>query len=283
MCREDLDKPTYFFLSGRYTGAIRSAGGGAVVYLDLVGLLNFLVDFFLILGANRLTGFPPGAARAVPAAMLGGIYGAACLVPGFAFLGNTLWRTVSLALMSVLAFGWNLTALRRAVVFTLLSMALGGIAMGVNRSDFGILILCALGLWILCMVGFGGQIGAKSYVPVEFPAEVGKISVLALRDTGNLLKDPVSGEQVLVADPTLANQLLGLTREELSCPVQTIASGKRSGLRLIPFSAVGGTGMLLAYRFRGVKIGNRICDPLVAFAAADMDRTGEYRMLTGGV
>lgn len=254
-----------------------------MVYLDLVLVLNFLVDFFLILASNRLSGFPPAVARAIPAAMLGGIYAAGCLVQGFSFLGGMLWRLVSLGLMSVVAFGWNLSALRRGVVFTLLSMALGGLVMGVNRKSFGMLLLCALGLWMLCTVGFGGKIGARSYVPVEFSVGNRKLAVLALRDTGNLLKDPVSGEQVLVADAAIAEQLLGLSREELSHPVQTLASGRVSGLRLIPYSTVSGSDMMLAYRFRRVKIGNTYQDPLIAFAAGEIDGAREYRMLTGGV
>ena len=254
-----------------------------MVYLDLVGLLNFLVDFLLILATNRLSGFPPGIYRAGSAALVGGLYGAFCLVPGFSFLGSTFWRLVSLSIMSVLAFGWNPTAFRRAVVFIVLSMALGGIAMGVNRKNFGMLLLCALGLWMLCAAGFGGQAGSRSYVPVEFSVGERKLTVLALWDTGNLLKDPVTGEQVLVADPMVANQLLGLSREDLAHPVQTMASGKKPGLRLIPYTAVGSSGLLLACRFRGVKIGNTIRDPLVAFAAAEMDTAGMYRMLAGGV
>ncbi len=58
------------------------------LYLDVVAILNFLVDFLLILGTNRLTGFPPEYWRSAAAAGLGGVYGAACLLPGFSFLGN---------------------------------------------------------------------------------------------------------------------------------------------------------------------------------------------------
>ena len=44
-----------------------------VVYLDAFMGLNFLVDFCLILGVNRLSGHPPGVGRAAAAAALGGI------------------------------------------------------------------------------------------------------------------------------------------------------------------------------------------------------------------
>ena len=62
-----------------------------VIYLDLVMLLNFLVDFLLLLGTNRLSGFPAGGWRCALAALLGAVFSCGCLLPGMAFLGNLLW------------------------------------------------------------------------------------------------------------------------------------------------------------------------------------------------
>jgi len=41
------------------------------------------VDFLLILGTNRLSGYPTGGIRAAGAATLGSVYAAFCLFPGF--------------------------------------------------------------------------------------------------------------------------------------------------------------------------------------------------------
>ena len=93
-----------------------------VIYADVVMLLNFAVDFLLLLGTNRLTGYPPTLKRLSLAATLGGLYGGMCILPGFAFLGNTAWRLVFLGLMALIAFGCNESALRRGVLFVFLSM-----------------------------------------------------------------------------------------------------------------------------------------------------------------
>ena len=59
-----------------------------VIYADGVMLLNFLVDALLIMGTNRLTGYPVMVGRTASAAALGSLYSGACLLPGFRFLGG---------------------------------------------------------------------------------------------------------------------------------------------------------------------------------------------------
>ena len=109
------------------------------------------------------------------------------------------------------------------------------------------------------------------------------MSLVALRDTGNNLRDPVTGESVLVAGADVAEKLLGLSAYQLSHPVETLAYGILPGMRLIPYHAVGQPGgIMVAVRFRGAKIGNTYSDPLVAFAPEVLARGEVYQMLTGG-
>ena len=53
-----------------YTFAIPAGGDALKIYLDLVVILNFLVDFLLLLGTNRLSGFPASPLRAAASAAL---------------------------------------------------------------------------------------------------------------------------------------------------------------------------------------------------------------------
>lgn len=251
------------------------------VYLDLVILLNFLVDLMLLLGTNRLSGFPPGWKRVIPAAALGGMYGGMCLVPGFSFLGSTFWRLVFLGLIASAAFGWRKSAVKRGGIFVLLSMALGGICMNLGEGDFWGILLAAGLVWVLCRIGFGGAIGGREYVPMEIRGSGKHIRLNALRDSGNTLRDPVTGEQVLVIDGEAAAELTGLTPAELARPLETL--GKLPGMRLIPYHTVGNPGgMLLAMRFRDVTVGNWKGSAVVAFAPQAIGRGEGYRALTGG-
>lgn len=253
------------------------------VYLDLVMGLNFAVDFLLLIGTDRLCGYPVRLGRAAAAAAFGGVYGGACMLPQLAFLGNTLWRIVSLGLMAVIAFGWNRSALRRSVLFVFLSMALGGIAMGMGHSGAIGLIAAAAGVCLMCAIGFRGKLKGREYVAVTLTYSGQRRSLTALRDTGNTLTDPITGESVLVVGADVAKELLGLTQAQLCSPVETLGRQEIPGLRLIPYRAVGQpNGMLLALRMDEVIIGRQKARTLVAFAPQELGREEGYQALAGG-
>ena len=255
------------------------------IYLDLVILLNFLVDFFLLLGTNRLCGYPSGLCRVALASALGGIYGGACLLPGFSrFLGNTVWRVVSLGIVSVVAFGINKETVRKTVVFILLSMALGGIATGLGKGNFWSLIASAAGVCLMCAIGFREKIGATAYIPLELTYKGINLKLMAMQDTGNTLKDPITGDSVIVIGLQDAMKLTGLTKEQLTDPVSAVEKAECSGLRLIPYRTVGQSqGMLLALRIPSVRIGSWQGSRLVAFSPQELGSKGTYQALTGGV
>lgn len=251
-----------------------------VIYLDGVMGLNFLVDWLLLLGVNRMSGFPPGIRRTAAAAAVGGGYAGMCLVPGFTFLASALWRGVSLGLMSLTAFGTGRSALRRGVLFVVLSMALGGLALSLSSGRFLEIVGCAGILALLCRIGFRGKAGAQRFVAATIRKNGQTLRLTALADTGNTLRDPVSGEAVLVADAKAAWTLLGLDRQALTDPVGTMAEHPEAGFRLIPYRTVGKSGtFLLGVRCDQVTIGGKEASGWVAFSPEEF---GEYEALTGG-
>ena len=258
-------------------------GDGLVIYLDIVMLVNFLVDLLLLIAANRLCGYPLKLSRAVLSAGIGAVYAGMCILPGFRFLGNVFWRLVVLGLMGAVAFGWNRTILRRSVIFVFLSMALGGIALGLGNGGILALLAAAGGVCILCFVGFRGGASPKELVTVRLTYRGTTRELVALNDTGNALKDPITGQPVLVAGADVAKQMLGLTREQLLTPIETMAQSEISGLRLIPYRSVGNAnGMMLAVRMDQVVIGRQQVSNLVAFAPQILG-AGEFQALAGGV
>lgn len=244
-------------------------------------VLNFLVDFLLLLGTNRLSGFQTNIKRSLLAAAFGSVYSGACFLPRFRFLGNGLWRMISLGLMASLAFGWSRNGLRRGVVFVFLSMALGGLAVGLGDGSFAKILFSAAGVWLLCRVGFTGQLG-QEYVPISICDGDRKIQVMALKDTGNTLRDPITGEQVIIIGVDAARNLTGLSADAFARPMETVVTNP--GYRLIPYHAVGQPGgMLLAKRYANVIVAGKRQEALIAFAPEIVDRSGNYQALAGGV
>ena len=255
-----------------------------VVYADLAILLNFGVDLCLLLGTNRLCGYGTSWKRVLPAAILGSLYGGACLLPGMRFLGNLLWRILILAIMSVIAFGPTVGGLRRGVLFVFLSMALGGVALGIGECGFWGLIASAAVLCALCFAGFRLPLGQQRYVQVRLVYRGKCRAVTAMLDTGNLLRDPLTGQQILLLGADIGRSLVGLTDQELKDPISAVKSNRFPGARLIPYRTVSqGSGMLLALRLDEVWTSGRQVGRLVAFAPDVLCTEGSYQALVGGV
>ena len=242
------------------------------VYLDLVVLLNFAVNYGLLRMTAQLTGARAGPWRLGAGAAVGALYAGACVLPGLGFLAGNLWRVVFLGLMVAAAFGLGRQQLRQGFLFLGLSLALGGLA------------LC---LRLLCRLFLRGGMGhAGQLVPVSIALGSKRVQLTALRDSGNTLSDPFSGQGVLVAQYDTAERLLPICRDQLRDPGKALealhAQAPAVKCRLIPYRAVGAGGLLLAVQCDQVTIGGKPAGPLVAFAPDRLSAAGEYEALTGG-
>ena len=252
-------------------------------YAVIVGLLGFFVDFLLILGTNRLTFHRQPWIRAGMAAAVGGIHAGMCLIPEFLFLGSNLWRFVFLGLVAGLAFGFDENPLRQITVFLLLHFALSGAASAAGNRGIGSILLAVAIIGLLSLCGLTANRGEREFIPVELRYGERKWNLTALRDSGNLLRDPITGEQVLIAGADVGEQLLGLTAHQLARPAETLLAGKAPGMRLIPYKTIGQSGaMLLAMRLRDVRIGSWKGNAMVAFAPEQLGGD-TYQMLIGGM
>lgn len=248
-------------------------------FLSGVMLMNFLVDILLLLAAGRLCGFGTRVLRIVAGGALGALYAACCLLPGFLFLGGIFWRIISLAAMTVVAYGCSRYVFRIGVVYSVLSLALGGAATGIGVGGVIGVVSAAVVLCVICGFGFRGGSG-RTYVPVELSYGNKSLSLTALQDTGNTLRDPITGQQVLVIGADAAQKLTGLTQIQLRTPVESL--GAIPGLRLIPYHSIGNKGFLLGMRLQKVRIGSWHGSTVVAFAPEGLSREGTYDALAGG-
>ena len=261
----------------RRAGEGSRGGGGFLERLGWVAVLNFCVNALLLEGTARMAGRRVHPVRLLAASALGAGYAALCLKPGFAFLGELHWRLVSLALMSFLAFG---PEGKLCCCFTVLDLALGGAVMAADRGGLWQLPLYAAGVYLLGKFAFGTP--GKRLLPVQISGSGKTLRITALLDTGNQLRDPITGRSVLVIGAQAARELTGLTPEQLKRPLETITASPLPGLRLIPYRAVGAeNGLLLAMRFPAVKVGGRSRPGIVAFAPQSFGE--DFQAIVGGV
>lgn len=252
------------------------------VYLDLLILLNFALNYALLSAVARLTGACTGRLRLSGGAAVGAGYAAMTVLPGFAFLSGNLWRGVFLCLMAAAAFGFRRQTLRRALLLLGLSFLLGGVVLGLRLRGFWPLLAAAGAVAAMsALILRGAMEHAGQLVPVRITYGEKQVELTALRDSGNTLKDPFTGESVLVVQPETAQLLLGAV--DLRQPAQALEHGADRGrLRLIPYRAIGGSGMLLALRCDRVTVGGKRVGSLVAFSPEKLSATGTYQALTGG-
>ena len=251
-----------------------------VVYLDLVILLNFLVDFLLLLAVSRYCGVPAVKWRAAVGGALGGIYGAVCLLPDFLFLGGLIWRIAALCAVGAISFGIRRSAVRKTVIFALMNMTLGGLVLLMNAVNFPAVVMCA---GVLAFLSAFTKRRAGKLAAVELRKDGKRRDLLALRDTGNALCDPLTGAQVLVAGADIAREMFGITPQQLRRPAQTLLHLQLRGARLVPFETIDNKcGLLLAIPMDSVIIDGEAANTLVAFSPLQIGCGADYEALTGG-
>ncbi len=250
------------------------------MYLLWVVVMNAVVNLLLLLCTDRLSDHITNYARTTLAALLGGLYAGSCLLPGFYFLGNFCWRIVGFGLIALVAYGIFAGTFRKGLLFSFLSLALSGAMVNIGKGNGAGGIAIAAILLVLSYLGFRGRMDGTSYVPIELNYMGKLLRLTALQDTGNTLRDPITGRSVLVVGADAAHKLTGLTKDQLRNPVETM--GAIPGLQLIPYSSVASRGFLLALRLQNVRIGKWQGSSLVAFAPEGLGSEGAYQALTGG-
>lgn len=222
-------------------------------------------NYLLLLGTDKLTETNSSALRLGLASALGA--GISLTAMKFRFPSGILFAEI--ISISSIAFG---KPSKRWCVFSLLRLALVGAGQGSAVST----ILSTLLVLILTVLSFSS---ITNLIDITVKGNC-TLELKALRDTGNTLRDPISGESVLVVSPYAARKLTGLSQNQLENPLRTLAEQGGKGLRVIPYHSVGQSGFLLAKRFP-VQIGKEEKTAVVAFAPCGMENCS-FQALTGG-
>ena len=249
----------------------------------IVLLLNFAVDMLLLIGSNQLCAMKTNVWRCALAAVFGALYSVLCLVGPWNWLSEMPFRLLCLLFVALIAFGLPGKYWRNIGSYCILKLAIGKVPeLGQGGVMAAILVLFAGG--ILFMLVRWGRPQGSDIIPVEITFRGNSFKMMALRDTGNILRDPVTGGPVLVIGAQTARRITGLTRDQLRNPVEVMASSSIPGLRVIPYHTVGeASGLLLALKLADVTIDGHRGSHIVAFSLVALEGNGNFQALSGGV
>ena len=261
-----------------------------VVYIDSVFLLNMLMDAIVLLATARLGDISVKRGRCFAAAVLGGCYAAAVFLPCGESLASLPGKLAAGVLMALVAFGGKRRILRKILLFFAVScglagcvMALGTMAGGVPMEhgifytdvDVDVLLIVSAAAYVVLTVVFRASAGREVKglaVPVTLAWRDRRVKLTALCDTGNALRDPVTGRPVLVVESTRLRELFPAELCPLLVPGALRSPADLMGrlgewrvrFRLIPYHAVGvAAGMLLALRTDWGEVGGKRYDRLM--------------------
>lgn len=273
----------YNFERAHEKGVYEMAGEGT--YLDLNLLINGGMDAFLLVLTGRLLHFPVRRLGVLVGSLLGG------LPVVFAVIGppEMLIFSKIVVPLFMLRAAYGPVGLRSffklLLGFLLVSAGLGGIIQALwewaqfHVSPAGTTLALAMhNLWILPVAAFLWWISQTLWqrwqserfqqqtsiyeVEIDFGGNADLVMVKALLDTGNSLRDPVTGAPVLILEAAAAVEVLpNDLKEFLSLPWREaknpwrflVAKPERlKRLVFIPYQGLGGENWLLGIRPKGI-------------------------------
>lgn len=241
------------------------------IYIDRLFVLNFIIDYLILIGTARICGLFIRRLRCAISAAFGALYAVFSIVIGGDMLSGAAMKLLSGVLMSLIAFYGEKKLLRCTLVFFAVSALFGGAIWAMSmQSDgklylplsFPTLIISFALIYAVMSLIFRRSIGSRDKRISKLRIKhCGKsLELLALRDSGNSLFDPISGAGAVIISPESANVLL--LPSDWSKPTEAVLSN--SGMRLIPYSAVGTeAGLMVAFRPDALELDGRVRDDLI--------------------
>lgn len=234
-----------------------------VVYADILVILNLIVDYFLLSASAAILRVKLSVFRQLASAAVGAFSSLYIFAPDLGLFFDLVFRAVICAVMVLCAFGFGGAKrfFRSAGVLFLVTCGFGGIMTAVwgafrpkgmtvvnsvvyfNISPavlIGASVITYL-LFVLLKAIFSRTSQLADRCEITVTAEEKSITMDAIVDTGNSIKDYLSGSEVIIADGEFVKVLLGSDN-----PVTDIRLKKR--YRILPLSTVSGGGTLDGFR-----------------------------------
>lgn len=270
------------------------------IYLDSLFILNFIIDYIIILASGKICALPLRRGRMAAAAASGGLYAVlAVMFPSV--LALPVVKLCVGAVIPLVAFGRGRHYPRAAISFFAVSAGFAGAVYaisGLGGAPLGMGAYIPVNLRIL-LVSFALCYAAVSLAfrcagrqrrgtlhKVELSLGGKKAALTALEDTGNELIDPVSGEAIVVVWIDAIKALLPpgseqkLSADPIKAYEELTQSASLTGrLRLVPYSCVNGCAMMVCLRPDALLVDGKSLRALVGISRTRLSGDGKYNAL----
>ncbi len=281
-----------------------------VIYVDTLFFLNLLVDYLLLLLTARLTGVYRSRGWLAVGAAIGAILAVALYFPPIPFVPGLLLRGGVCVVTVLAAFGKQpLSILARLCgTFLFLTLVLAGavFAFSVGKAgemlQNGVLYLDISG--IVMFISFTALYLLSGLVLGKGKAQVGRVrrEILlktasnevrfqALCDSGNLLRDPISGRRVMLVESQLAARLFDgpgaalLQNLQHQRPEEVLPQLRRcckTAFWLLPVHTVNRESMLIVFRPERMWVdGRATSEYLIGLSPTALEIGGDCQALIG--
>ena len=240
------------------------------IYLDVILLENLCMNYIILFATGLIHRVKIKNWRILISSLIGGIYSVLSFIPILEIYYNFILKVILSVVMIYIAYHpSNIKLLfKELIIFYLVSFAFGGCAFAllyfIKPEDILINNGVLTGTYPIKIALLGGIVGFV-IVNIAFKVVKGKLSkkdmfceltvylneknktIKSFIDTGNLLKDPISGMPVVVVE---ASELEEIIPKEIILNINDILNGKDSNIltnipgymnkfRIIPFSSLG--------------------------------------------
>lgn len=289
------------------------------VYVDVVIIENLIMNYIILLATGLVTKSSLKSIRLILASLLGAVYSVLAYSGILKVYSNIAMKILLSVIIIYIAFNpqnkkkmW-----KTLVIFYLVSFAFGGAAYAliyiVRPQDIIMKNGLFLGTYPLKSALLGGilvfvliiitfkfikrRLSAKDITyKIEITINKKEIKTNALIDTGNMLKEPITGTPVIVVEKVLLydcipkeilnnlEEIIGGDFEKIPEQIQTKYISK---LKLIPFSSLGKeNGMLLGIKPEKVVITKEeethtYTNIIIGIYNKSLTKNGEYQSLMG--
>lgn len=289
------------------------------IYIDVVLMENLIMNFIILLATGIVLKEKIKVIRFLLASLLGAIYSVVSYLSILEIYTSMILKVILSIVMIYIAF--NPQTIKKMwkdiLLFYLTSFVFGGAAFAfiyiVKPQDIlmknGLflgtyplktIVLGAIIAFIVIMTAFTvvkSKITKKDmFCEIEIEINGKKIDTIAMIDTGNLLKEPITNTPVIVVEHTLLydcmpkeilNHLDELLGGEFENIPEEIKEKYISKLKFIPFSSLGKqNGMLLGIKadsitIKGIDKEEKKQNIIMGMYNKSLTKRGEYRALMG--